>query len=231
MTAPKFQLLCVLLGFWGLGGPGFFLAETPFEAFNRGCQQLDAKNYAMAVQSFIAASETFEKAEHRTLAIYNSANACFLQARADEPLDPQSSLTYYRQAARAYRACLEMFPDFENAAWNLELTLLRLERISQEVENDVTDQSDDPGEESDESGEQNEGESDEENEGEMEETDEEGSSDPSAQSGDQNAMDLDAQDIPPPMVEPEDILEQEIANAEARQKGKPGKYKPVEKDW
>ena len=47
----------------------------------------------------------------------------------------------------------------------------------------------------------------------------------------QNAFDLEAQDIPPPMVEPEDLLQQEQENGEARQKNKSSNYKPVEQDW
>ncbi len=223
--------LCVFMVL-GVGRTELKADEAQAE-FARGWEQLTAKNYGMAIASFLTASEKLEAPRDRCLAVYNCANASFLQAKADEALDPQSSQTYYRQAAKAYRACLEMFPDFEDAIWNLEVTLVRLNRVSVEIENEMTQEGEASDEESSsESGEEGESEaSEEEGDGEYEESEEEGAADPSAQSGEQNSMDLDAQDIPPPMVEPEELLEQEIQNAESRMKGKSSKYKTVEKDW
>tara|TARA_R110002096_G_scaffold215310_12_gene403153 strand:- start:4938 stop:5633 length:696 start_codon:yes stop_codon:yes gene_type:complete len=217
---------------WLLGSLGAE-AESPFKAFQRGHEQLEAKNYAMAIASFMGASESLETSEHRCMTIYNAANASFLQAKADEPLDPQSSLTYYRQAVKAYRACLEMFPGFRDAGWNLELTLVRLDQISRQIEDEMNQEGEESEEQnSEESGEEGESEaSEDEGEGEYEESDEEGANEPSAQSGESNSIDLDAQDIPPPMVEPEDILQHEVENSALREKGKASKYKPVEKDW
>lgn len=208
-------------------------AESPFKTFERGNEQLEAKNFAMAIASFMGASELLTSHEHRCMAIYNAANASFLQAKADEPLDPQSSLTYYRQAVKAYRACLEMFPDFKDAAWNLELTLVRLNQVSRKIEEQMNQEGEESEEQtSEQQGEEGESESSEEDgEGEYEETEEEGASEPSAQSGESNSIDLDAQDIPPPMVEPEDIFQQEMENSALREKGKASKYKPVDKDW
>ncbi|MEQ1843164.1 MAG: hypothetical protein ABL994_22400, partial [Verrucomicrobiales bacterium] len=46
-----------------------------------------------------------------------------------------------------------------------------------------------------------------------------------------NALDLETQDLPPPMVEPEELFRQETEQSELRQRQRSTQYKPVEKDW
>lgn len=198
--------------------------------FREGLKQWSAKNFTGALDSFRAAAEAFPDSERRAAALYNAGLACFEQALNGEILDPLSSQTYYRQSCDCFRAALEMVPTLDDARWNLELALRRLARISREVEEPEADPKQDPEKaknpNADRKPSENEGE--EEN---VEESDAESASQPSSQMSGENAMDLNAKDIPPPMVEPEDLFEQERESDGARQRNAAANYRPVEKDW
>lgn len=214
--------LPALLPAQALASPGSLLFRT-------GLKQFAAKNYANSLESFRAAAEAFPESERRAVALYNAGLACYHQALTDEMLDPLSSQTYYRQSCESFRAVLDMRPSLEDARWNLELALRRLALLSRDADErdgdkEAQDESENQKKESKPSGEDSE-------EEDSEQTDEEGASEPTSQTDGQNAMNLDARDIPPPMVEPEDIFQQERDSAEARQKNAASNYRPVEKDW
>jgi len=208
------------------------LAASGRSLHETGLHQLEARNFTGALVSFRQAAEAFSDRERSAVAIYNAGLASFEQARADEVLDPLSSQTYYRQASSSFRAALELKPGWEAARWNLELALQRLSLINREIEEQQKDQqeaSDESEEAQPETKPSQEGE--EEEEGEWEETEEEGANQPSDQMSGENAMNLEARDIPPPVVEPEDIFQQERENNAARRKNSQANYQPVEKDW
>jgi len=208
-------------------------ADSPTKIYNQACEQLEAKNFAGTVALFMEAAEGLDSPDLRFRAIYNAGVCSFSQADADAMLDPQSSLVYYQGAIRAFRSCLDLQPDHPDALWNLELSMLRKQFVLKELQDNEDDSQN--SEESEESDQSQEGESDEseteDEEGEWEESEEDGATDPSDQSSGPNSMDLESTDIPPPMVDPEDILQQEMENRELRQKQKSSKYKGVEKDW
>ena len=143
-------------------------------------------------------------------------------------------LEYYEASAEAFRAALDSRPGWEDAAWNHELAHLRAERTRQamrqqanpdnpesEQESENPDADPTEGEEGDPSDE----------EGEFEESEESGEGEPSNQSSSQMAMDLENQDIPPPILDPEDIFREEAANNESREKNSGRRYTPTERDW
>lgn len=206
-------------------------AENPRKMFKLGVQQLQAKNFTGARESFMLAAEHYEHPRHRFDAVYNAGIASFGEGKKTLEIEPgtdyKTARLYYEMARDAFRACLEMEPGHKDAAWNLEVTLWRLAK----AESDDESNEDAPMDETDpQEGDPEEGEP-EDAEGEFEESEADGDMEPSDQQSGENAMDMEAQDIPPPLLEPEDLLEQEEANAEARDKSKSGKYKAVEKDW
>ena len=64
----------------------------------------------------------------------------------------------------------------------------------------------------------------------MEMSEEEGEGKPGEYTADDRAMNFDDQNMPPPVIDPEDIFKEEAANNEARDKGR-SRYQSVEKDW
>jgi hypothetical protein len=151
---------------------------------------------------------------------------------------PKSAAEYFGQAGDLFRTCLQMQPDLTDAAVNLELALAREARASARIEKKVPPPTDkDTSEQEPKEGDENESsegdktESDDESEGEDAEEGAEGEAKPSAQSQGANALDLETQDLPLPMVEPEELFRQESEQGELRQKQRATRYKSVEKDW
>lgn len=210
--------------------PGAANAASPGRLFRHGLEQFAARNFAGSLDSFRAAAEGFAEPERRAVALYNAGLACYNQALADEPLDPLTASSYYRQSCEAYRAALEMLPTLDDARWNLELALRRLARLTREGEESKPsdEKSDDKSQDPSKDQEPSKQDSDEQN---RQQSDQEIASQSNTQMNGEKAMDLDAQDIPPPAVEPDEILQQERDSNETRQKHSASKYKPVEKDW
>ena len=104
-----------------------------------------------------------------------------------------------------------------------------IEALESENQGDETDEQEGESDESAEEGDQTE--EGEEMEGDdMEESDESSEGKPSDYSASDLALDLENEGLPPPMLDPEDIFNEEAANNELRQK-KGNKYQAVEKDW
>ncbi|MFT5469811.1 MAG: Ca-activated chloride channel family protein [Verrucomicrobiales bacterium] len=205
--------------------------DDPQAKFNLGCQQLLVKNFLGARESFMAAAVDFEHPDRRMDSVYNAGIASFREGKKTLAIEPGTDYNmarlHFMMAKEAFRTCLQMRPGHEDTAWNLEVTLWSLADVEERQKSDE----DTPVDEKDpEEGDPEDSES-EENEGETEEAENEGEMEPSDQQQGEHAVDMEAQDIPPPMLNPEDLLEQEEANAEAREKSKSGKYKAVERDW
>ena len=127
-------------------------------------------------------------------------------------------------------------PQHARASHNLELARRKLKA---EQDGEQADQSQPASDPSDQ-GEQEEGEGDPSEsgaEGDPDEGDEyDESSEADADSGEQsrstsNMTDLKNQDIPPPSVTPEQLLQEEQLNNAQREKGSGKKSKPVARDW
>ncbi|MBU6303182.1 MAG: VWA domain-containing protein [Verrucomicrobia bacterium] len=220
--------------------PPAMAAEDPVKLFRRGQSQVQAKNHANAAASFLEAAQRFPEPRRRMIAVYNAGLSAFLQGVSDEELDPQSAAIYFGQAINSFRACLGMHPEFGDAAFNLELALAREARAAARVAEkqkppvDKEKAPEEPGEkEKKESaeGQKSEAESDDEGEGEKTREEGEGEATPASESKGSNSLDLEAKDLPPPMVEPEELFRQESQQGELRQKQRSTQYKPVEKDW
>lgn len=230
--ASRVAIFVLLFGFSfsgelkAAGGP-----DDPNTKFNLGCKQLQAKNFLGARDSFIAAAEDFEQSDRRLESVYNAGIASFREGKKTLAIEPGTDYNmarlHFKMAKEAFRTCLKMQPRHEDSAWNLEVTLWAIADVEERQKSDQ----DTPVDEQDpEDGDPEESESDE-NEGEFEEAENEGEMEPSDQQMGEHSVDMETQDIPPPMLNPEDLLEQEEANAEAREKNKGGKYKAVERDW
>ena len=140
----------------------------------------------------------------------------------------------YRTAARAFRAALDIDPSLKDAAWNLELARLRAEEAAMARDQTNNDQQD-PSDEEQEGETSDEGESSESDEDDWgedgDETDQEGDGTPSDYQSSQSAVDLQNQDIPPPMIDPQELLMEEREHRESREKSRGKQYQPVDKDW
>ena len=198
-------------------------------SFREGVKMLEATNFATAIGEFRNAAAGFADPRQRAAALYNAGNCAFEVAEAEFKIDPQSLAVpnYLEEATEFYRASLEAVPSFSSAAWNLEF-VSRL--LNDRNDGNAPDGDSDEGE-SEDSDSQEEGEEQEGEEGEMEEYDEDAEMEASNQMSDEQAMNMETQDLPPPTVDPEEILEQEAENRASRQKQKATKYKAVEKDW
>jgi hypothetical protein len=223
------------------GLPEAAAAPDPARLFRDAVRQLDAKNHAGAALSFTEAAERFRDPARQAVALHNAGLACLRQGLADEELDPLAAADAYARAVAAFRASLDLragsFPD---TLWNLELALAREAKVTAAIarqtpppsdENEPAPEPEDaePRDESQEAGDK--AESSEEAEGESSAENAEGEATPTSRSQGDNALDLETQDLPPPMVEPEELLAQEVEQGELRQKNRATRYKSVEKDW
>jgi uncharacterized protein YegL len=246
---------CCLLGPWRSRRPGIIMvifaliffpvpgaeaAEDPLKVFRRGQAQMRAKNHANAAASFLLAAQGFPDPRQRMIAVYNAGLGCFHQGASDEELDPQAAVIYFGQAIDSFRVCLGMEADFADAAFNLELALAREARAAARLADkekppiDKEKAPEEPGEEKEKKeGEGQKSEDGSDDEGDEESTREEGEGEatPTSESNGSNTLDLEARDLPPPMVEPEELFRQESQQGALRQKQRSTQYKPVEKDW
>lgn len=201
--------------------------------YNEGHRLFGLKLYNEAVQSFRMALDRTEDKELRVRACYNLGNSFYKGGEAIVAEDQGLALEFFAMSAVAYRAALDYRPGFADAAWNLELAR-RSERDLRDAMKSEQEGQEESSEESKSEEEGEEGEPGDEGENaeseDMEESDDSGEGKPSDYSASDLALDLENEGLPPPMLDPEDIFQEESANNELRQK-KGSKYQAVEKDW
>ncbi len=221
-------------------------AIRPEILYNQGVQLLAADNFLEARERFTQAVQAPGKSSKKlTLkAIYNLGCSHFSLAEkgplvgdsetieeelATPPSDP---VTEYLAAAQAFRACLDLDPNHPAAAWNYELALLRAKELETAREQEKQEPEDPPRKEKSDPGESESTRTEDEDGGdEWQETDTEDASRLADLESSQSAMDLLNQDLPPPMVDPQDLLMEEELNNASRDKRSRKNYDPTEKDW
>jgi tetratricopeptide (TPR) repeat protein len=214
-------------------------ADRPEQLFREGLSQLQAKNHATAVGTFLEAAALFPDSERRGIALYNSGLSCFRQAASDEELDPQSAREYFGQAVESFRACLAINPDFSDAAFNLELALAREARMSALIaekdqpptDKEKKDAPKEPGDDKQDSEKGDPSDADADREGKKSDEPPGGTPQPTNSADGPDAIDLESQDLPPPTLDPEELFRQESEQSGLRQKQRANQSKPVEKDW
>ena len=205
----------------------------PVEYYNEGCRLLDLRLFEEALTVFRLALQGAEDEVLRVRACYNLGNCYFRGAEAIMSRDQVTAVQFFGLSAVAFRTVLDYERDHEDAAWNLELARRRekelLEALQSEREGEDAESEESESQEESKDGEPGEDGEDMESE-DTEESEEGDEGKPSDYSASDLALDLDSEGIPPPMVDPEDIFQEEAMNNELRQK-KGAKYQPVEKDW
>ncbi|MFV1993923.1 MAG: VWA domain-containing protein [Verrucomicrobiales bacterium] len=210
-------------------------ARAGIGAYREGSRLYRRMRFPEAAETFrLALNSAGGDSVLRFRAAYNLGNSYFKGAEVIMAEDGEAALLYLGLSAEAFRAALDLDPENGDAAWNLELARRHERDLLEALESDREGQenkseeveSDEEGEDGEQSEEGEEMESDEEGE----ESEESGEGKPSDYSASDLALDLENQDLPPPMTDPEDIFEEEAMNNELRQK-KGTKYQPVEKDW
>ncbi len=203
--------------------------------YRKGRRFFQAQEYAKAIEAFRMALEHSRGDELRVAACYNLGNSYFKGAEMILPQDQVLSLNYFSLSTEAFRAVLDFDAANEDAAWNLELARTREKELLDALRSDREGESgeSEDGEDQDQSEEGEPGEEGDEMEpgDEMEETEESGEGKPSDYSAGDLSLDLENQNMPPPMVDPEDIFEEDAENNALRQKKGSSKYQAVEKDW
>lgn len=142
--------------------------------------------------------------------------------------DVPAAIRYYEQATDFFRSSLNEQPFFEDAAYNLELTLRQHAKLqaSQEEEQEGDREPDD----SDSGDQDGEGESDPNEEYDMEDMSEEAEMYDAAEPFGEFSEYEEIRGVPPPNQSEMDILKEELQNQQQRKK-KSGSYKSVERDW
>ena len=148
-----------------------------------------------------------------------------------QPLPATQSPSISRQRRHSARASI-LIPTTPAAAWNYELALLRAKELETAREQEKQEPEDPPRKEKSDPGESESTRTEDEDGGdEWQETDTEDASRLADLESSQSAMDLLNQDLPPPMVDPQDLLMEEELNNASRDKRSRKNYDPTEKDW
>ncbi|MEM9280328.1 MAG: VWA domain-containing protein [Verrucomicrobiota bacterium] len=206
--------------------------EMISDPFVRGCENYDANRFEAAISAFEEVLAIDGGAVRSAQACYNLGNSLFRLAQEVEATSVRDALSAYTRSVRAYATAVRRDEAFQDAAWNLELARLRLRELEEYIEKNMEQSDEEEGEEQSKS--MTEEDSDEEGEEDfdesMDESEQEGEGKPSEYTADDRALNLDDRNLPPPMVDPEDIFKEQEANNEVRSKGRSG-YQSVEKDW
>ena len=216
-------------------------SATP--AFQKAHTQYRNGDYEGALWGYEAIANHSHDSALQIACFYNMGNSAFMMPDmvVDEEDDlPEEEILppsyWYEMAIKYYRAVLDLDPHHARAAHNLELARRKL-KAAEDGDSEANNQ---PSLEDGEQSQEQEGESgpsDGSEEGESEEGDEyeedfDSDADMSEQSrSTSNMTDLKNQDIPPPAVTPEQLLQEEQVNNAQREKGRGKKSKPVERDW
>ncbi|VGO16823.1 hypothetical protein PDESU_05415 [Pontiella desulfatans] len=115
------------------------LAEAPESAeivFNLGTAQYRAGTFEEAVVSFEYAASMAETDAMRSQCWYNIGNCMVKTGEGLREMDPHAMVGYCQQAAWFYRMALGYDINFENAAYNLEISQL----IAAEIEEEIREQ-------------------------------------------------------------------------------------------
>jgi len=182
--------------------------------YNIGVTHYTLGNYARAEESFAQALEQADGAQNQARSLYNLGNTLYRQAEALIGKDLPSARRTLARSSACYRRVLDIKPDSEDAAYNLEIAntlaavVVELEKAKKMREQqDAETESDEEGEK----GEKKPKPSDR-----FEQTDQE------AEEGKRYLM---------PTEDPEDILEEERRANEDRLERIEQQAEGVEKDW
>ncbi len=225
-----------VLGVFEVGAP---VQAAPVAQFNEANTLYSQGDYYGAMNAYMETATASSRRDIKQRCFYNMGNCAFSMAEQppeeefedeEEYFDPT---VYYREAVRYYRAALDLASGDTRAAHNLELARFRIQQ-SEGDENADGEQSQDPNNSSEsEEGEgdpSDEGEEGEGEEGDMQESDADTSDAGDLQRATSNMTDMQRQDVPPPSLTPQDLLEEEMMNNAQREKSG-RKSKPVERDW
>jgi Ca-activated chloride channel homolog len=205
--------------------------ERAEPCYNLGNSHYKAGDYTNALHAYAQALQSTTRGDLQFDCCYNIGNSLVRLAEGAFSVDAANAEDQLEEAARYYRAALELRPGSEDAAWNLECALCRREKLvqrrllqaamdkerreaSETSEGDAARAADD---EDDVTGEETDGEADD------------GSTRRPPASA--RALDLESRTLPPPNITPEQVLLEEAAINAIREKGREQTASSVKKDW
>ncbi|MEM7147368.1 MAG: VWA domain-containing protein, partial [Verrucomicrobiota bacterium] len=206
--------------------------EITGDPFDRGAEFYEDENFVDAIRAYELALTQERGGKNGARACFNLGNSLFRQAQELGESNLLESLAAYARSAHAFGAAVRRDSNFEDAKWNLELARLRLRELEEHIEQNMQQSEEQESEEQSKSmtEEESDEQGDEEFDESMEESEQEGEGKPSEYTADDRALNMDDRNLPPPMVDPEDIFKEQEANNEVRSKSRSG-YQSVERDW
>lgn len=112
------------------------IAEAPESGeiyFNLGNAQYRIGLYEEAMAAYEYAASMSQSDYTRGRSLYNIGNCMMKVGEAARPNDPPAAASYCEQAAWFYRMALDYDADFEDAAYNLEISQRMLAHIQEEI--------------------------------------------------------------------------------------------------
>lgn len=172
--------------------------------------------------------------EIRAAALTNQATARIFQALdTAEPMDPSMQLSLLQEAVSSLESALNLDPDLQPAAHNLELARFRATLAQRAIEELAEQEMEDPEMETTVTDDALPGEADFMDEDwDADEWDEDADfSDTDPMAGDVELTDFLNETIPPPSETPQDILDQELQDERERLPPRRPRRNDIEKDW
>jgi len=114
--------------------------------YNRGVSYYKLGQFDKSYSDFEDAATYANSAGDQIKAVYNAGNSNFMMAETLKTENPGQALEFYGQAVRHFERVLELDIDNTDAAYNLELSRLRLDEIEQQQNEDKEEGSSNDGE-------------------------------------------------------------------------------------
>ena len=104
--------------------------------YNRGVSYYKLGQFDKSYSDFEDAATYANSTGDQIKAVYNAGNSNFMMAETLKTENPGQALEFYGQAVRHFERVLELDIDNTDAAYNLELSRLRLDEIEQQQNED-----------------------------------------------------------------------------------------------
>ena len=204
--------------------------ESPGISFNRGAVHYRMDDFAAAADAFKEAALHAKDPGLSSRAKFNLGNCAFRKAQRQKDSDLAKAIEHCQESISHYQEAHDLNPDYREAAENIEIVRLYVKVLLDEQKKQQEQQDQ---QQQDQNQEQQEPKSENEEEQKDQEQDEQNQQD-EQESQEEDGNPDQAEDQQPrarPGDTAEDILDEEKENQKQRQPVRPGRVKPVDRDW